>query len=212
MINSRISDITAKIRRLEDDLELEFALRRLELAYTVRDDKVRFEEYVLLHHKQLRSRFLSYVLGARPLSILTAPPIYAMIVRSACLMRLLACISAPTFPYMVYLRLAAATTWPLIHVTSFILISSNNSIAYCSLCRAEHKIPSNGNRQYWPESTARRRHNTRRSAKRSLRAHPSRNCTRSADLARAASRIRTRGCGARRSRSWNPGPRRECFR
>lgn len=80
MINSRISDITAKIRRLEDDLELEFALRRLELAYTVRDDKVRFEEYVLLHHKQLRSRFLSYVLGARPLSILTAPPIYAMIV------------------------------------------------------------------------------------------------------------------------------------
>lgn len=84
-MNSKISEITAMIRRLEDDLELEFARRRLALAFTVNDGKVRFEEYVLLHHKKLRSRFLSYVLDARPLIILTAPIIYAMIVPIALL-------------------------------------------------------------------------------------------------------------------------------
>jgi hypothetical protein len=79
-MNARIAELTAMIRRLEEDLEVEFAGRRLELAYSVKDGKVRFEEFVLKHHKKLRSRFLSYVLDARPLMVLTAPIIYAMIV------------------------------------------------------------------------------------------------------------------------------------
>lgn len=79
-MNARIAELTAMIGRLEDDLEVEFARRRLELAYTVKDGKVRFDEFVLKHHKELRSRFLSYVLDARPLMVLTAPIIYAMIV------------------------------------------------------------------------------------------------------------------------------------
>ncbi len=79
-MNARISEITAMIRKLEDDLELEFARRRLELAYTVRGGTVRFEEYVLKSHRQLRRRWLSYIVGARPLMMLTSPVIYAMIV------------------------------------------------------------------------------------------------------------------------------------
>jgi hypothetical protein len=84
-MNSKITEITAMIRRLEDDLELEFARRRLALAFTVTNGKVQFEEYVLQHHKKLRSRFLSYVLDARPLIMLTAPIIYSMIVPIALL-------------------------------------------------------------------------------------------------------------------------------
>jgi len=79
-MNPKIAEIVGMIHRLEDDLEVEFARRKLELAYTVRDDKVRFEEYVLKRHKQIRSRLFSYVFGARPLMVLSAPVIYAMIV------------------------------------------------------------------------------------------------------------------------------------
>ncbi len=79
-MNARIAEVTAMIRKLEDDLEVEFARRRIEFAFTVTDGKARFEEYVLKRHKQLRSRLLTYILGARPLMVLTAPVIYAMIV------------------------------------------------------------------------------------------------------------------------------------
>jgi hypothetical protein len=84
-MNARIAEITAMMRTLENDLEAEFARRRLELAYTVRDGKVRFEEFVLKQHKELRSRWLSYILGARPLMMLTAPVIYAIVVPIALL-------------------------------------------------------------------------------------------------------------------------------
>jgi len=79
-MNAKITEITALIRKLEDDLEAEFARRRLDLAFTVTGGKVRFEEYVLKHHKQIRSNLLGHLLGARPLMVITAPLIYAMIV------------------------------------------------------------------------------------------------------------------------------------
>jgi hypothetical protein len=40
-MNARMAELTAMIRRLEEDLEVEFARRRLELAYTLKDGKVR---------------------------------------------------------------------------------------------------------------------------------------------------------------------------
>jgi hypothetical protein len=97
-MNTKISEITAMIRRLEDDLEVEFARRRLELAYTVHDGKVRFSEQVLKYHKQVRRRFLSYILGARPLMVLSAPVIYAMIVPFALLDALVSIYQLICFP------------------------------------------------------------------------------------------------------------------
>jgi hypothetical protein len=67
------------IHQLERELEVEFARRRLEFAFTVHDRSVRFEESVLRRHKAIRSHLLKYILGARPLMVLTAPVIYALI-------------------------------------------------------------------------------------------------------------------------------------
>jgi hypothetical protein len=46
-MNPGIAAITATIRRLESELEMEIARRRHEFAYTAHDRKVRFEEHVL---------------------------------------------------------------------------------------------------------------------------------------------------------------------
>lgn len=78
-MNPRIAVIGQEIRRLEQELELEFARRRLEFAYTVRDRAVKFEERVLKRHHELKSGLLRYILGARPLILLTAPVIYLLI-------------------------------------------------------------------------------------------------------------------------------------
>jgi hypothetical protein len=79
-MNSRIAAILYEMRRLDDELEMEFARKRLEFAFTVRDRAVRFEEHVLKRHKELKSRLSRYVLGARPLFVITSPVIYSLIV------------------------------------------------------------------------------------------------------------------------------------
>ena len=79
-MNPRIEAIVDKIRSLEDELETELAKRREEFRYTVHDRVVRFEEEVLRRHRALKVSLSRYVLGARPLMILTAPVIYSLII------------------------------------------------------------------------------------------------------------------------------------
>ena len=74
-MNQRIAGIVAQIHQLESELEVEFARRRMELAFTVKDGVVKFEEHVLKRHCELKTRLSGYILGARPLLILTAPVI-----------------------------------------------------------------------------------------------------------------------------------------
>jgi hypothetical protein len=75
-----IKQLAGSIRALERRLEVMLAERRVELNYEVRDGIVRFEHVVVAKHRLLKSRLLSYVLGARPAMILTAPAIYALII------------------------------------------------------------------------------------------------------------------------------------
>jgi len=56
---------------------LELAKRRTELAFTVRGRVVEFEERVLKRHRKIKTGLASYILGSRPLLIVTAPVIYA---------------------------------------------------------------------------------------------------------------------------------------
>jgi hypothetical protein len=79
-MNQRIAGIIDRIRELESELEVEFAKRRLELAFTVKGRAVQFEERVIKRHRELKSRLSSYILGARPLLILATPFIYGLIV------------------------------------------------------------------------------------------------------------------------------------
>jgi hypothetical protein len=76
-LDSRIGELVDTIHRLEVELELELAKRRTELAFAVRGRVVQFEETILRRHRQLKTGLASYLLGSRPLLVLTAPVIYA---------------------------------------------------------------------------------------------------------------------------------------
>ncbi len=79
-MNERIATIIERIHELESELEVELARRRLAFAFTIKGDAVRFEEYVLKRHRDLKTRLSAYIFRARPLMILTAPIIYSGLV------------------------------------------------------------------------------------------------------------------------------------
>ena len=79
-VRDEITQLAGSIRALERQLEVALAKRRVELNYVVHDGIVRFEHIMIAKHRLLKARLLSYVLGARPAMILTAPVIYALII------------------------------------------------------------------------------------------------------------------------------------
>lgn len=76
----QIAALAEKIRMLESELDAELAKRRAELRIGLEHGRVAFETELLRRHRALRRRLLPYLLGARPLVVLTAPVIYAGIV------------------------------------------------------------------------------------------------------------------------------------
>src|ERR1700728_804517 len=93
-----ISRLVESIRGLERQLELELAKRRVELNYKVHDGIVHFEQAVIARHRLLRARLLSYLFGARPAMILSAPAIYALIIPLLLLDLFVAVYQAACFP------------------------------------------------------------------------------------------------------------------
>ena len=79
-INPKIAALAAKIQILEAELEAELAQRRAVLSVGLERGRAFFEEEILRRHRELRTRLSTYLLNARPLVVLTAPVIYAMIV------------------------------------------------------------------------------------------------------------------------------------
>jgi hypothetical protein len=79
-MDPRIIALTDKIRVLEAELEAELARRRAELRVGLEKGRAFFEEEILRRHRELKTHLSSYVLNARPLVVLTAPVIYALIV------------------------------------------------------------------------------------------------------------------------------------
>ena len=77
---SKIAALAAKIQILEAELEAELAQRRAELSVGLERGRAFFEEEILRRHRELRTRLSTYLLNARPLVVLTAPVIYAVIV------------------------------------------------------------------------------------------------------------------------------------
>ncbi|MGO9994937.1 MAG: hypothetical protein ACLPTF_20840 [Steroidobacteraceae bacterium] len=75
-----ITQLSGEIRALERQLEIAIAKRRIELNYKVQDGAAQFEQAVIAKHRLLKARLLTYVFGARPAMILTAPAIYALII------------------------------------------------------------------------------------------------------------------------------------
>jgi hypothetical protein len=75
-----IADLTAKIRDLEAELDAELARRRAELRVGLEQGRIAFEKELLRRHRELKTALAPYIWNARPLVILTAPFIYALIV------------------------------------------------------------------------------------------------------------------------------------
>ena len=79
-MNPKIAALAEKIQILEAELEAELAQRRAELSVGLERGRAFFEEEILRRHRELRTRLSTYLLNARPLVVLTAPVIYAVIV------------------------------------------------------------------------------------------------------------------------------------
>ncbi|MEO7326219.1 MAG: hypothetical protein ABIW82_15440 [Dokdonella sp.] len=79
-MNPIIADLNHKIRALEEELEVQLALASADLHLRIEGGKIEFEKAVLRRHREMKTRLSHYVLGAKPLIVLTAPLIYSLIV------------------------------------------------------------------------------------------------------------------------------------
>jgi hypothetical protein len=77
---SQLDVLMEKLRSVEAEIEVEMAKRREELRFHLENRRIVFEQEVLRIHRQVRTRLSRYLLDARPLTVLTAPVIYSMIV------------------------------------------------------------------------------------------------------------------------------------
>lgn len=84
-MDSAIRGIREKIEALEAELDAIIEERRKEFNYTITRQRARFEKSVRRQHRLLKMGVLPYIARARPVTILTAPFIYAMIVPMATL-------------------------------------------------------------------------------------------------------------------------------
>lgn len=76
-MTSQIDELLQRIRELQEELEVEFIKKREEFGCIIEEKRVRFAEEVARQQRRLKTGWLRYIIEARPLSILTAPVIYA---------------------------------------------------------------------------------------------------------------------------------------
>jgi hypothetical protein len=79
-MNPQIAVLIDRIKSLEGELDAELAKRRAELRIGIEQGRIVFEQELLRRHRELQVKLATYVLHARPLVVLTAPVIYALIV------------------------------------------------------------------------------------------------------------------------------------
>jgi hypothetical protein len=82
---SRIDDLLSHIARLERELERELSQARHEWRYRIDAQRIRFERDVRLAHKRLKQSIPAFIRDSSPLSFLSAPVIYSLIVPIALL-------------------------------------------------------------------------------------------------------------------------------
>jgi hypothetical protein len=79
-MNPKVEELLLGIRKMEEELEVQMALGRAELKVRIEGGKIEFEKAVLQRHREMKTRLLRYIAGARPLIALTAPLIYMLII------------------------------------------------------------------------------------------------------------------------------------
>lgn len=79
-MNPQIAALLDHIKMLESELEAEMAKQRAKLQVGLERGRVVFEQELLRRHRELQVSLASYLANARPLVVITAPAIYAVIV------------------------------------------------------------------------------------------------------------------------------------
>lgn len=69
-----------RIRALQDEFEQELAKRRTAFRYKLENGRVVWEEEARRHHRALRVRWLAFLRRTRPLTVITAPVIYSLVI------------------------------------------------------------------------------------------------------------------------------------
>ena len=79
-MNPQIVLLIGRIKVLESELDAEMAKQRARLNVGLERGRIVFEQEILRRHRELQISLASYVARARPLVIITAPAIYAVII------------------------------------------------------------------------------------------------------------------------------------
>lgn len=93
-----LDHLRARILELHEALEAEIEDRRAQFRYRVDRRRVVFEDDMRRRHRALREGWISFLSRARPLEILTAPVIYALIIPFALLDLFVTLYQAICFP------------------------------------------------------------------------------------------------------------------
>jgi hypothetical protein len=97
-VNESISSILNRTRLLEQELQEELARRREKFGFAVRNGRIQFDAATRVRHLGLKTGLYRYVLGARPLLILSIPFIYLVAVPLVLLDAVLSLYQAVCFP------------------------------------------------------------------------------------------------------------------
>ncbi len=84
-MNAKLSEILARIARLEEEFEAELQRRRLELQVEFRHRRVHFGAAVLAQQRRFRTSLLGYVLGAELRHVASIPFVFGLLVPMAVL-------------------------------------------------------------------------------------------------------------------------------
>ncbi len=79
-MSTRMDDLLARIRTLQDELEEEIAEKRAAFRYKLDNGRIVWEEEARRQHRALRVRWLRFLAYTRPMVLLTAPFIYSLII------------------------------------------------------------------------------------------------------------------------------------
>jgi len=79
-MSRRIDEIVEEIRRLEDELRVEFQKKEKEFFYRVQDKRIKFKTEIIEDGKKMIESSISYLSSFNFLVILTIPFIWAMII------------------------------------------------------------------------------------------------------------------------------------
>ena len=72
--------LLSRIRGLQDELEQEYARRRAQFRYSLKNGRVVFEAEMRRRHREFRVRLGTFLRNTRPMVVLSAPVIYSLIV------------------------------------------------------------------------------------------------------------------------------------